>query len=78
MGSDCCKDCMNRFPPYRDEATGKMITCRQGCKPWEEAEEEKLAIYERKKLAVAGAVQVSRTHEMQYRKKQRRAQMGRK
>lgn len=78
MGYDCCKDCERRFPPYRDEATGKMITCRQDCKEWEEAEEAKMERYERTRLAVVGAVNVSPTHERQYRKKQRRAQMGRK
>jgi hypothetical protein len=55
-----------------------MITCRQTCKEWEEAEEAKMERYERTRLAVAGAVNVSPTHERQYRKKQRRAQMGRK
>lgn len=78
MGYDCCKDCEKRFLPYRDEATGKMITCRQDCKDWAEAEEEKMARYERTKLAVEGAVRVSPTHEAQYRKKQRRIQQGRR
>lgn len=78
MSYDCCKDCERHFAPYRDETTGKMITCRQNCADWERMEEEKLARYERTRLAVAGMVGVSPTREATYRKKQRRIQAGRK
>lgn len=75
--AETCKECMMRFAPYRDEETGKIVTCRQGCASWQAQEDEKMARYERARVNAAGKVGISPTHDKQYRAKQRRVKDGR-